>query len=225
MTYNLLLVIRFLRYFRSHIKIISAFGPARPDTLDPALLRSGRLDRKIELPHPNEVSHGDPKSHIFELNGPWGYNGNILMGILMGYFFGNMMVESWRYCQFGSILYYGIFHEIDQPAMGVPHDFGNHHIPHLSFNWQLILGIDELEGLDRNWYYWSSETTRTLWGFATSCAWGKSEFTIKPLSFQRLKEWGETSWTSASARCYVQSWMLGSRKSSRTHVFNTKCIM
>lgn len=26
----------------------------RPDTLDPALLRSGRLDRKIELPHPNE---------------------------------------------------------------------------------------------------------------------------------------------------------------------------
>lgn len=28
----------------------------RPDTLDPALLRSGRLDRKVELPHPSELS-------------------------------------------------------------------------------------------------------------------------------------------------------------------------
>lgn len=26
----------------------------RPDILDPALLRSGRLDRKVELPPPNE---------------------------------------------------------------------------------------------------------------------------------------------------------------------------
>ena len=34
------------------IKIIAATN--RADTLDPALMRSGRLDRKIEFPHPNE---------------------------------------------------------------------------------------------------------------------------------------------------------------------------
>lgn len=36
------------------VKVIAATN--RPETLDPALLRSGRLDRKIELPHPNEES-------------------------------------------------------------------------------------------------------------------------------------------------------------------------
>ena len=34
------------------IKVIAATN--RPDMLDPAVLRSGRLDRKIEFPHPNE---------------------------------------------------------------------------------------------------------------------------------------------------------------------------
>ena len=34
------------------IKVIAATN--RPDILDPALLRSGRLDRKVELPAPNE---------------------------------------------------------------------------------------------------------------------------------------------------------------------------
>ncbi len=36
----------------------------RPDTLDPALLRSGRLDRKIELPHPNE----DARARIMQIH-------------------------------------------------------------------------------------------------------------------------------------------------------------
>lgn len=39
------------------VKIVMATN--RPDTLDPALLRPGRLDRKIEIPLPNESARLD----------------------------------------------------------------------------------------------------------------------------------------------------------------------
>merc|ERR1712065_105572 len=44
------------------VKVIAATN--RPDVLDPALLRSGRLDRKIELPHPNE----DARARIMQIH-------------------------------------------------------------------------------------------------------------------------------------------------------------
>merc|ERR1711918_78079 len=39
------------------VKIVMATN--RPDILDPALLRPGRLDRKIEIPLPNDASRMD----------------------------------------------------------------------------------------------------------------------------------------------------------------------
>jgi ATP-dependent 26S proteasome regulatory subunit len=49
------------------IKIIAATN--RPDILDPALLRSGRLDRKIEFPLPNEEARAQiMKIHSRKMN-------------------------------------------------------------------------------------------------------------------------------------------------------------
>ena len=50
------------------IKVIAATN--RPDTLDPALLRAGRLDRKIELPLPDEKARGRiMQIHSRKMNG------------------------------------------------------------------------------------------------------------------------------------------------------------
>ena len=49
------------------VKIIMATN--RPDTLDPALLRPGRLDRKVEIPLPNEQARLDIfKIHVSKLS-------------------------------------------------------------------------------------------------------------------------------------------------------------
>ncbi len=42
---------------RAQVKMIMATN--RPDVLDPALLRPGRLDRKIEIPLPNEQARSE----------------------------------------------------------------------------------------------------------------------------------------------------------------------
>lgn len=51
----------------------------RPDTLDPALLRPGRLDRKIEIPLPNEQA----RLEILKIHaGPIAKHGEIGEGII-----------------------------------------------------------------------------------------------------------------------------------------------
>ena len=60
----------------------------RPDTLDPALLRPGRLDRKIEVPLPNEQARLDIlKIHAAPVNkgGDIDYEAIVKVGIVQFY--------------------------------------------------------------------------------------------------------------------------------------------
>ena len=57
-----MLAIRWFGQFTGPTQVIAATN--RIDILDPALLRSGRLDRKIEFPHPNE----DARARIMQIH-------------------------------------------------------------------------------------------------------------------------------------------------------------
>ena len=60
----------------------------RPDTLDPALLRPGRLDRKIEVPLPNEQARLDIlKIHAAPVNegGDIDYEAIVKVGIMFNF--------------------------------------------------------------------------------------------------------------------------------------------
>ena len=62
----------------SQIKVIAATN--RVDILDPALLRSGRLDRKIEFPHPNE----EARARIMQIHSSKSDDRSRLVGGKMG---------------------------------------------------------------------------------------------------------------------------------------------
>ena len=83
-------------------KIIMATN--RPDTLDPALLRAGRLDRKIEIPLPNEVGRLEiMKIHAAGVvtDGDIDFESVVRMSDgLNGADLRNVVTEAYAYCPF-----------------------------------------------------------------------------------------------------------------------------
>ena len=69
------------------------FFSLQPDTLDPALLRPGRIDRKIEIPLPNEVA----RMEILKIHaGPIAKSGEIGSSRLPLIFFFFFLAESFH---------------------------------------------------------------------------------------------------------------------------------
>ena len=77
----------------------------RPDTLDPALLRPGRLDRKIEVPLPNEQARLDIlKIHAAPVNkgGDIDYEAIVKVSSIIVQFFSvsSFYRSDWRFLSF-----------------------------------------------------------------------------------------------------------------------------
>ena len=80
----------------------------RPDTLDPALMRPGRLDRKIEVPLPNEQARLEIlKIHAAPVNKHGEIDYEAIVKVRCDYVFLHIMSFPnqfpWRSCQTGSM--------------------------------------------------------------------------------------------------------------------------
>jgi ATP-dependent 26S proteasome regulatory subunit len=77
----------------------------RPDTLDPALMRPGRLDRKIEVPLPNEQARLEIlKIHAAPVNkhGEIDYEAIVKVRVFGRYIFPHFyLFRGWCSCQMG----------------------------------------------------------------------------------------------------------------------------
>lgn len=62
MCVSIVMHVPYIANYEGLVQVIAATN--RADTLDPALMRSGRLDRKIEFPHPNE----DARAKILQIH-------------------------------------------------------------------------------------------------------------------------------------------------------------
>ena len=84
------------------VKMIMATN--RPDTLDPALLRPGRLDRKIEIPLPNEQNRLD----VFQICLNILFLNNFLYSKILYYWFQVLKIHATKITKHGEIEYEAI---------------------------------------------------------------------------------------------------------------------